>query len=57
MGDQGLMIKNFHKGPTTLLGTICAPLNHYFIFRIFLESFKYVIKKYSQIVLLVSKLL
>ncbi len=31
--------------PTTLLGATCAPLNHCFIHRIFLEFFKYVFQK------------
>jgi len=39
MGDQGLRIKIFHKGPTTLLGATHAPLDHYFIFKFFLEYF------------------
>jgi len=69
-------------GPTTLLGATHAPLNHFFVFRVFLKSFnvfqknfffkksdqyyyfkvyffkipKYVIKKYFQIVPLLSKL-
>jgi hypothetical protein len=33
------------KGPTTLLGATCAPLNHNFILEIFLKYFKYVFKK------------
>jgi hypothetical protein len=32
-------------GPTTLLRATCAPLNHYFIFKIFLESIWYVFQK------------
>jgi len=34
-----------YSGPTTLLGAARAPLNHCFIFKIFLEFFKYVLKK------------
>jgi hypothetical protein len=33
------------KGPTILLGASHAPLDHYFILKIFLESFKHVFQK------------
>jgi hypothetical protein len=33
------IFKRVQLGPTMLLGATHAPLDHYFIFRIFLESF------------------
>jgi hypothetical protein len=85
MQSMFVAIYHYSLGPTTQLGATCAPLDHYFILEIFLESFntsfkktlkvlkvflntimlrcllkiipKYVIKKYFQIVLLVSNLL
>jgi len=38
------------QGPTTLLRATCAPLNHYFIPRIFLEFLKYVFQKNMNLV-------
>ncbi len=45
------LVYGLYPGPTTLLGVAHAPLNHCFIFRIFLESFYYVFQKKIKFIL------
>ncbi len=48
--NQFIINKNSNdKGPTTLLRATRAPVNHYFILRIFIDFFKYIFKKYIKI--------